>query len=274
MLWTLKLSTHFRLLFICLMFLCTASCVTTQRANKQVSSLDILEPEISAAYVDSVVLLHGLARHSDSMDKIARELAKVGYRVCNIDYPSRYFEVEILAQNYVLPKIKQCQEKTTGRLHFVTHSMGALIVRSLEEALHDFSLGQMVMLSPPNQGSELVDKFGESWLSYILNGPAGKQLGTEADDLPQNLAIPRMPFGVLAAKSSNSLMSLLIKGDDDGKVSLERMRLQGMRDFLVVSSTHSFMMRDREVIEQTLHFLQYKEFYRSAPRSLSDSSED
>lgn len=238
------------------------ACVTSQRAAQQESYLTVRSPEIQSAYTDSVVLLHGLVRHAESMDKMSRNLTKAGYRVCNIDYPSRYFPVATLAKEFVLPRIQECQLNNTGRLHFVTHSMGGIIVRALGDSLSTHQLGHLVMLSPPNQGLELSDRSKDSWLAYQINGPAGQELGTASDALPNRLDKPVMPFGVIAAKGSNSLMSFFIPGDDDGKVSLEKMKLAGMRDFIGLNSTHSFMMQDWEVIEQVLYFLAYGKFYQ------------
>jgi len=258
----------FRKLFplLCvLIFHLLSGCVTQQRAAKQVSTLDVTQAEFQSPYTDSVVLLHGLVRHAESMQKMSRALSLAGYRVCNIDYPSRYFGVKILASQYVLPQIQECQKENSGRLHFVTHSMGGIIVRALNQSLAemvgDDKLGRLVMLSPPNQGSELADLTEDSWLSNQINGPTVRELGTQQNSLPNQLSEPTMRFGIIAAKGSNSLMSLLIPGDDDGKVSLKRMRLQSMQDFIEVSSTHSFMMQNWEVIEQTLHFLVHGNFY-------------
>ncbi len=247
--------------FLVLSLLLLNGCVTQQRAAKQASTLTVTAAKFPSVYSDSVVLLHGLVRHGESMEKMARQLSQSGYRVCNIDYPSRYFPVETLANDFVLPRIQECQSQNKGQLHFVTHSMGGIIVRALGEFLVGYPLGRFVMLSPPNQGSELSDRSKNSWLAYQINGPAGQELGTSSDSLPNRLAEPVLTFGVIAAKNSNSFMSFLIPGDDDGKVSLERMQLAGMQDFIVIDSTHSFMMQDWEVIEQTLYFLAHKKFY-------------
>jgi len=241
-----------------------AACVTNQssvQTTTKSSHLVTKSAKFNLGYTDSVVLLHGLSRTSSAMDKMASELSIAGYRVCNINYPSRHFKVQKLAIDFVFPKIKECQAQNTGSIHFVTHSMGGIIVRALTPQLSALPVGRLVMLSPPNQGSELVDMFGGSLLGYLLNGPAGSELGTKDEDLPQTIPKPKMPFGVIAATASNSMMSWLIEGDDDGKVSIEKMQLEGMEDFVKVKTTHSVMMWNRDVIEQTLHFIQYEKFY-------------
>ena len=113
------------------------------------------------------------------------------------------------------------------------------------------------MLGPPNQGSEVVDRVGGLWLFQKINGPAGRQLGTDDQSLPLQLGPATFHLGVIAGtRSINWLNSRMIDGEDDGKVSVDRARLEGMADFLEVPSTHTFMMRSNSVIRQTLLFLE------------------
>lgn len=51
------------------------------------------------------------------------------------------------------------------------------------------------------------------------------------------------------------LSSMLIPGANDGKVAVARTKVVGMKDFLVVHQTHTFIMRDREVINQAMFFI-------------------
>ncbi len=242
---------YLRLSIVCIFL---SACASTQQAASQTSQLDLSIPTVDHN-TQTVVLLHGLNRTSRSMKPMAKELAANGYKVCNIDYPSRYFPVKTLAVDFVLPKINDCvgqQEK----VHFVSHSLGGIVIRSLDSELKKFNTGNFVMLSPPNQGSEAVDRLSNIWGFKRMAGPAGASLGTGADSVANNVPIPSMPFGIIAAKYSNSPMSWLIPGDDDGKVTLKRMQLEQMQDFFIVKNTHSFMMRDKDTIHQVLYFLQ------------------
>jgi hypothetical protein len=122
-------------------------------------------------------------------------------------------------------------------------------------------MGRVVMLSPPNQGTEIVDRLGELWLFKFMEGPAAGQLGTGSGSLPRRLGPAPFEVGVITGtRSINLLLSILIPGIDDGKVAVDRARLDGMADFLTVPVSHPFIMRSARVIEQTLHFLRHGSF--------------
>ncbi len=217
-----------------------------------------------------VILLHGLARSASSFDKMEDSLKAANYRVVNVDYPSRKQSIEVLVDDYVATAIEECHVDNTqadyiesAKIHFVTHSMGGILVRYYLANNRLDVLGRVVMLSPPNQGSEVVDKLANVPGFYALNGPAGQQLGTSDQSLPNRLGPVDYPVGVITGnRSINLILSLLIPGDDDGKVSIERAKLVGMADFLVVPHTHPMIMDSDEVIRQALFFLKNGSFDR------------
>ena len=218
-------------------------------------------PAAAAQEAETVVLLHGLIRSPSSMGRMERALQEAGYRTCNIGYPSRRHRIEVLADEYVLPEIRRCVGD--GKAHFVTHSMGGILVRYLADQGELPNAGRVVMLGPPNRGSEVVDAIGDGGLFELVNGPAGRQLGTDSTSVPPHLGPAPFELGVIAGtRSINWINSWVIDGPDDGKVAVERTRVDGMSDFLVVPSTHTFMMRNRGVIRQTITFLREGRFAR------------
>jgi triacylglycerol lipase len=195
------------------------------------------------------------------MSSLADALIKAGYDVCNIAYPSRKHAIAAIAEKFVAPSIRECFPDASLPVNFVTHSLGGIVVRQLAYAGLIENFGRVVMLSPPSQGSEVVDKLGKLRLFEMINGPAGNELGTGPDALPAQLGPAPFEHGIIAGtRSINLFLSLMIPGIDDGKVSVKRTKSEGMKDFLTVQAAHPFIMKNAEVIEQTIHFLRHGEF--------------
>ena len=216
---------------------------------------------------ECVILLHGLARSSRSFDYMGERLSSAGYDVINLDYPSRDQTIEMLVKNHLVDVVEACKSIQPKKIHFVTHSMGGILVRQYL-ANHDLdSLGHVVMLSPPNQGSEVVDVMGRVPGFFALNGPAGQQLATNDESLPNTLGPVNYSVGVITGnKSINPILSMLIPGKNDGKVSIKRAKVAGMSDFLVVPHSHPMIMRSDAVIRQTIAYLETGRFFRGRDR--------
>jgi len=211
--------------------------------------------------MDGVVLLHGLCRTSASMDRMAAALTKAGYVVDNFDYASRRAGVGKLSEEVIGAAMKSHKLEGCDSIHFVTHSLGGILVRDYFSRHRDPRLGRVVMLGPPNQGSEVADHLKEWRIYRWVNGPAGAELGTDSESVPNQLGPVTFELGVIAGdRSINWINSLMITGSDDGKVSVRNTRVEGMKDQWVVHTAHPFLMRNREVIDATIRFLQHGKF--------------
>jgi len=212
---------------------------------------------------ECVILLHGLARTSASMSTMAERLVAAGYRVINVDYPSRQKRIEELADIALTEGLEYCRNPEAEQIHFVTHSLGGILVRYYLETNEIEELGRVVMLAPPNQGSKVVDEFSDMPGYDLLNGPAGRQLGTDEESIPLKLGPADFEVGIIAGDSTvNLILSTAFDEPNDGKVAVEDTKLEGMKDFLVVHRSHPFIMQGGEVIDQVIHFLEQGSFQR------------
>ena len=208
----------------------------------------------ASAHTSCVILLHGLARTANSMTVLEDGLVGAGYKTVNLGYPSRQHSIEVLADKAIKPALEVCGSATP--ISFVTHSLGGILVRQYTATRKIPNLRYVVMLGPPNQGSEVVDKLQSMPGFYMLNGDAGTQLGTAPSSVPMRLGKANFNLGIIAGnRSVNWILSLLIPGDDDGKVGVQRTKLEGMNDHIVLAVNPPLMMQNQEVISQVLYYL-------------------
>jgi len=219
-----------------------------------VSKADTGTSENSAAR-DCVVLLHGLARVSDSMGELEEKLARAGYFAVNISYPSRSYSIDILSADAVGRGLGSCREHKAPVIHFVTHSLGGILLRYFQQHYGIAELGRVVMLGPPNQGSPIVDKLSPVPGFGFITGPTGSMLDTQSEVLA-GLGPVNFDLGVIAGTSNiNPLNFLFFSEPNDTIVSVDSTKVGGMRAHIVLPVTHTFMMRNDTVIDHTIHYL-------------------
>lgn len=214
---------------------------------------------------DCVILLHGLARTSASMKKMETALRNDGYFVVNESYPSRHHAIEVLAPLAIDGALENCGVfSAQRRVHFVTHSLGSILVRQYFSDRTLDSLGRVVMLAPPNQGSVAADRMRFMPFVKLINGPAGRQLGKGEASVPLRLDVPDFEFAVIAGdRTIDPVTSLFLPNPDDGKVSVSDTKLEGMADFVVVHVSHAYIMKNRKVIELVEKFLKTGSFEKN-----------
>ena len=195
-----------------------------------------------------VVLLHGLGRSRASLDKLATEFSSQGYRVCSLTYPSTRASVDEHVEGIreVLARLDEVEQ-----VSFVTHSLGGLVARELACEENHWEVERMVMLAPPNRGSELGRRLDWNPAVRILLGPALADI-----ERAPELGVPDAEIGVIAAARGHRFgWNPLVRGDDDGVVGVEETKLDVPHTHHVVRGLHTFLMRDDDVIEKVARFL-------------------
>ena len=190
-----------------------------------------------------VVLLHGLGRTRRSLARMDRALTNAGFATLRLDYPSMRQSIEEHA-TFVARRLGEIP--MPGKLSFVTHSLGGLIVRQLFtfDAPWRSAVSRIVMLAPPNRGASLASMLDRGGLLRGVMGPSYVQI---AEGYAETLPTPDVPFMIYAGDAPG------VPGD--GLLRVEETRLDGAVEHNVVPALHTFIMNHPSVILGTAEFL-------------------
>jgi len=209
------------------------------------------------------VVLHGIARTYCCMRSLSDFLEANDYRVFNVGYPSTRYPLEALIE-HVNRKVTEFNKDHQRKIHFVGYSMGGLLARGVINRNRPTNLGRVVQLASPNQGSEVADFWKNNFLFKWIFGPAGQELGAKKKSFEEILGPVDYELGVVAGnRTLDPFSSALIKGPNDGKVSVEKTKVTGLMDHIVIPVTHTFIIYNRQAWDQTLHFLEHGKFNRA-----------
>ena len=215
-----------------------------------------------AAERQCVILLHGLARSHYSMSGLEASLKLHDYIVINEDYPSTRKSIEDLANQYIPLMVAKCVTYHSNHINFVTHSLGGIILQEYLQNHKLPKLSRIVMLGPPNHGSQLADLLHNNWLFKVITGPAGQELTTQKKSVPNQLHLEHQyQIGIIAGNFSLiPFGNFIFHEANDGKVTVSSAKTNKMKDFIVLPVSHTFMMTNSLVQEQILNFLNYGKF--------------
>ena len=210
----------------------------------------------------TVIVLHGLGEGRSSMRPLVAHLRRsLRATVLSFGYASTHADID--AHGRALGEVIAGLPRD-ATLSFVGHSLGNLVVRRWMNGAPADDIARterMVMLGPPNQGSQLARRIGGVELLAGLAHGAARDLVVDWERVSPRLAVPPCDFGIIAGgKGDAAGFSPLLDGDDDAIVSVAETRLEGADDFLVVPVHHAAMMRHPEVQRATGSFLEAGRF--------------
>ena len=209
---------------------------------------------------DIVVVLHGLGRSKSAMRRLASRLEDAGYRAIRIGYQSLQDTPDEILRD-IGKKIESCCLRKSPNLHFVGHSLGGLLIRAYLAKHKPANRGHVVLIGTPNNGTKIVDKLRDNWWFQML-GPMAQKLGTDANGFSKTLGPPDYPVGVIAGRKAGTDNEALVPGEDDGLISIESTKIDGMSDFVVVDAGHSALRYDKRVVRHVVSFLKTGRFDR------------
>jgi triacylglycerol lipase len=212
---------------------------------------------------ECVILLHGMWRSAMAMKPLQWYLEGLGYTVVNESYPSLSYSIVDLAEMAAGGGLEQCRQRRFDRIHFVTHSLGGILVRQYARGGNIEGLERVVMLGPPNQGSQVADYYGSFELLDPVRPQVMDDLRTGEDSFMGRLGPVNFDLGVIAG-TANRRPGVPGFPDEigDGTVSVAETIVPGMLDFLTMPTTHTFMIWNSDVMEQVAYFLKRGQFNR------------
>lgn len=210
---------------------------------------------------EAIILIHGLSLNKWCMKKIAKYFKDKNYFIINFDYPSRKYPIDQLVKLFLIPYLIDKQLNNFTKVHFITHSMGGIIVRYYLNNYSLDNLSKVIMLCPPNKGSELVDKL-DCWLLRKYLGPAFLQLSSKIDSFVNQLSVPDFNLGIIMGnKKVEPFFSKFLPTNNDGVVSIDSAIISNKTDFLILPVNHLSILYNNLIPKQIEHFINQSKFY-------------
>lgn len=208
---------------------------------------------------ENVILVHGILRGSSSMNKIRRGLSHQGFIVTDFGYSAKDGSIdEISARLH-----KEACKIGKGKIHFVTHSLGGIIVRYYISKYKPNNIGRVVMIAPPNSCSVFAAKLSNLPLYESILGRPGREIAHGEDCIVKDLPEPDFEFGIIAGGTGFKMgFNPFLKGDNDGTVLLNETKMSGMSDFMQIRGQHSLLLFSKEVVFGSINFIKNGKFQK------------
>lgn len=203
-----------------------------------------------------LVCIHGFMRTYRVMSRIEKAFEKSGWEVLNWDYPSRDKRIEEHAEDLVVILNEIACERPGEPIHFVTHSLGGIIVRAAlnhPNCPKEAKIGKAVLIAPPNQGAIFARKLKENaFFRWVMGDQSGYEL-MNAPNFKHLGPFPETKEVLIIA--GNLGFNPYIKGSNDGKVAVDETLLNTPHEHTIVGAGHSWISISPKVIRLAKSFL-------------------
>ena len=213
-----------------------------------------LSVSISASH--KVYLIHGYAGLGIEMQKIKNSLDDAGYNAEIFTYPSLREDVDTAA----IGLCAKIEAERPDTVYFVTHSMGALVARSVYRHLsainHRPYIHRIVMIAPPNKGTPVADFFIQSKIARLLGGPNLPNLITNPEEGACSYPIPDAETGIiLGVRGGRKGFNIFLEDDNDGLILPKDALLGNEKDLVFVRANHTAILFKYFTIRYIINFL-------------------
>ena len=201
------------------------------------------------------VLVHGLWLHGVAMELQRRYLTRMGFEAICYSYPT----VRCTLTENVKRLAGFARSLKTGRIHWVGHSLGGIVILHLIQRTHELPPGRVVLLGVPCGGSHSGRTLADSFLGqYALGHCVREWLAS-----PGVGSFGDREIGSLAGCAGIGLGRVVASGlpmPHDGTVTVAETELAAACDRIVLPVSHTSMLLSRSVAHQTSAFLRHGRF--------------
>ncbi len=205
--------------------------------------------------------IHGYGGLGIELTEIQKVIEKEGFVSEIYTYPSLVKDVDSVG----FTLFQKIQEENYDTVSFVTHSLGALVVRSIYEHIDSLTsfpfIQRIVMIAPPNNGSPVADFFAQfSFVKHII-GPNINNLTTNPLTGAGKYPIPTCEVGLIAGSSGGKRgYNIFLQGDNDGVLLPEQTKMGIEKDLVFVKSGHIELLFNKTVKKYVTSFLIHGRF--------------
>ncbi|NMA48779.1 MAG: alpha/beta fold hydrolase [Tissierellia bacterium] len=188
-----------------------------------------------------IVLVHGYNKTSKDMKTLKTNLEKMGHFVHLVDLPLTFRSIDDCVELFSkqMEGILSENMDDNDRVSLVGHSSGGLVIQLyLRNNMCLTGIARCVLIATPNKGTRLAD------IAVNLFKPAGKVFKTLNDLTTANAKksvfdqFHEIEIGAIAGNNCNLLLGRLLENENDGRVEVNSVRIEGLQDFIVLPYGH------------------------------------
>ena len=208
-----------------------------------------------------IVLVHGFFRTYRHMAYLEAGLREAGYRTFSARLPALLRSLDDCAAALGEQIVESAAG--AGRIHFVAHSMGGLIVREHLYRAGCERVGRCVFIATPHRGSTLADIFGRvPLLGRVMRPLADLTPAARAAVTPIGADVD---IGLLAGTDNNLLLGKwFLSPESDGRVELASVGTEDARELLALPLGHNDIHHHPRTLALVQSFLRSGRFEPAA----------